>query len=69
VARIGERRGAHRVLVGKSERKRPLPWMRNNIKMDLQGMGRKWVVDYVVLSQDRNKWWAVVDAVMDFRVT
>jgi len=42
-ARIGERRGVYRVLVGKSEGKRPLgrPWRRweNNIKMDLQEEG------------------------------
>jgi hypothetical protein len=43
VARMGEKRGVHRVLVEKSEGKRPLGRPRrrweNNIKMDLQGVG------------------------------
>ena len=42
VARIGERRGVYRVLVGKPEGKRPLgrPWLRqDNIKMNLQEVG------------------------------
>jgi hypothetical protein len=43
VARIGERRGVYRVLVGKSEVKRPFVWRRRrwegNIKMDLQEVG------------------------------
>ena len=43
--------------------------MKSNIKMDLQGIGREWVVDEIGLSQDRNKLWAVVNSVMDFRVT
>jgi hypothetical protein len=47
VARMGEKRGAHRVLVGKHERKRPLGRPRSkwedNIKMDLQERGwRAW---------------------------
>jgi hypothetical protein len=37
--------------------------MRNNIKMDLQGIGRDWVVDKIGLTQDRYKWWAIVNAV------
>jgi hypothetical protein len=69
----GERRGAYRVLVGKPEGKRPLGRPRNrweyNIKMDLQGIGREWVMDKIDMSEDRNKWWAVVNAVMDFWVT
>ena len=43
VACMGERRGAYRVLVGKSEEKRPLGRPRcrweNNIKMDIQEVG------------------------------
>ena len=43
VARMGERRGVHRILMGKSERRRPLGRLRrrweDNIKMDLQGSG------------------------------
>jgi hypothetical protein len=44
VARMGNDRGVHRVLVGKPEEKRPLGRLRrkweNNIKMDLQKVGR-----------------------------
>ena len=50
VARTGEGRGLHRVLVGKPEGKRPLGKPRrrweDNIKMDLQGVvgtGRSWL--------------------------
>jgi len=43
VAHMGERRGVYRVLMGKSEDKRPLRRLRlrweDNIKMDLQGVG------------------------------
>ena len=66
VARVGERRGVYRVLVGKPEGKRPLGRPRrrweNNIKMDLQE------VDWIDLAQDRNRWWALVNAVMNCRV-
>ena len=59
VARIGEERGVHMVLVGKPERKRPLGRPRrrweDNIKMDLQevegGCG-----DWMELAQDRDSW-------------
>jgi hypothetical protein len=47
VARMGEGRGVHRLLVGKPERKRPLGIPRrrweDNIKMDLQEVGRSWL--------------------------
>jgi len=66
-----ERRGIYRVSVGKPEGKRPLgiPVCRweDNIKMDLQEMGcggRDWIE----LAQDRDKWWALVNAVMNLRV-
>jgi hypothetical protein len=68
---MGEDRGVHRVLAGKPERKRPLgrPRLRweDNIKMDLQevGGGR---VDWMELAQDRDRWWALVGMVRDFRV-
>jgi len=50
VARMGEDRGVHRVLVGKPEGKRPLETPRrrweDNIKMDLQEVGRgSWGLD------------------------
>ena len=71
VARMGEDRGAHRVLVGKPEGKRPLGRPRHrwedNIKMDLQevGGGRG---DLMELAQDRDRWRALVGTVRDFRV-
>jgi hypothetical protein len=55
VARMGERRGICRVLLGKPEGKRPLGDV---------GCGGK---DWIKLAQDRDRWWALVNAVMNFR--
>ena len=70
VARMGEGRGVHRVLVGKPEGKRPVGrprcrW-RDNIKMDLQEVGGGG--DWMELAQDRDRWRALVTMVMNFRV-
>jgi len=58
VARMGEGRGVHRVLVGKPEGKRPLGKPRrrweDNIKMDLQKVGGSG--DCMELAQDRGRW-------------
>jgi hypothetical protein len=70
VTRIGEKRNAYRLLVGKPERKRPLErprrrWV-DNIRMDLDEVG--WGdVDWIGLAQDRNRWRALVNSVMNFR--
>jgi len=70
VACIGEGRGVHRVLVGKLEGKRPLGRPRHrwkdNIKMDLREVGGSG--DWMELAQDRDKWQALVNMVMNFRV-
>jgi hypothetical protein len=63
-----EGRVAYRVLVGKSEGKRPLGRIRrrleNNIEMDLQAV--RWGMDWYDLDQNRNRWQALVNAVMKF---
>jgi hypothetical protein len=71
VARMGEGRGVHRVLLGKTEGKRPLGRPRrrweDNIKMDLQDVGRG-CGDWMEVAQVRDRWRALVNTVMNFRV-
>jgi hypothetical protein len=71
VARIGKKRNAYRLLVGKPEGKRPLgrPIRRRvgNIKMDLLGIDWEGV-DWIGLAQDRDKRRALENAVMTLRV-
>ena len=66
-----EGRGVHKVLMGKPEGNRPLErprrrWV-DNIKIDLQKVG-KGCGDWMELAQDRDRWWALVSTVMNFRV-
>ena len=69
VAHMGERRGVYRVLVGRPKRKRPLgrprPRWEDNIEMDLQAVGCG-CMDRIKLAQDRDRWWALVNSVMNF---
>jgi hypothetical protein len=68
---MGEKRNVYMLLVRKSEGKRPLGrprrrW-RDNIKMDLLEIGLS-VVDWIGLTQDRYRWRALVNSVMNLRV-
>jgi hypothetical protein len=71
VARVEERRGAYRVLVENPERKRQLGrprhrWDDNN-KMNIQEVGCG-SMNWMELAQDRDRWRALVNGVMNFRV-
>jgi hypothetical protein len=67
----GEKRTAYRLLVGKPEGKRPLGriihrWV-DNIRMDLGEV--EWGdVDWIGLAEDRNRWRALVNSVLNLRV-
>jgi hypothetical protein len=71
VARMGKKRNVYRLLVGKPEGKRPLGrprrrWV-DNIKTDLLEIA--WGdVDWIGLAQDRDKWRALVNVVMNLQV-
>jgi hypothetical protein len=68
---MGEERKVYKILVGKSERKRPLGRPRrrweDGIRVDLREIGLGGV-DWILLAQDRDRWRAVVNAVMNLRV-
>jgi hypothetical protein len=71
VARMGEVRGAYNILVGRPEERRPLGrhkrrW-EDNIKMDHWEIGFG-DVDWIHLVQDRDRWRALVNTVMNLRV-
>jgi hypothetical protein len=71
VSRMGEKRNAYRLLVGKPEGKKPLGRSRcrwvDNIRMDLEEVG--WSdVDWIDLAKDSNRWRAVENFVLNLRV-
>jgi hypothetical protein len=70
VARMEEKIDAYRILMGRPEGRqslrRPRRTWEDNIKMDLQEVG--WDTDWIVVAQDRDRWWALVNAVMNLRV-
>ena len=67
----GESRGVYRVFMAELEGKRPLGRPRrrweDNIKMDVQKVGYGGM-DWIDLAQDRDRWRAVLNAVMNLRV-
>jgi hypothetical protein len=73
VARLGERRGAYKVLVGKPERKRqvvrPRHRLEDNIKIDLLEVGWGDGMDWIDQAEDADMWRAVVNAVMILQVS
>jgi len=69
IARMEDKRGAYRVLVGTPEGKTPLGRPReDNIKIDLQEVG--WgSMDWTDPAENRDRWWAIVNVVMHLWVS
>jgi hypothetical protein len=69
---MGKGRGVYRILVGKPGGKRPLGRPRrrweDNIKMDFQDAGCGGM-DWIGLAQDRDRWRALVNVVMNLRIS
>jgi len=71
VALMGEKRGVYRILVRKPEENRPLGRLRHrwedNINIDLQEVGY-WGMDWIDLAQNRDRWQALVNTVINLLV-
>jgi hypothetical protein len=68
VDRMGEKRNLYRLLVGKRPLGRPRCRWVDNIRMDLGEVG--WGdVDWICVAQDRNRWRALVNSVLNLRIT
>jgi hypothetical protein len=67
VARAAERRGVFNVLVGNPEGKRPLGRPKRRWEDILRWIFRKWNggMDWIDLTRDRDRWWALVNAVIN----
>ena len=71
MARMGYRTGTYRAQIGRPEEKRPFGTPRrswkDNIKKDIQEV--RWRgVDWIHLARDRDRWWALVNTVMNLQV-
>jgi hypothetical protein len=67
VARMGEERKVYKVLVGRRPLGRPRRRWEDGVRTDLREIGLGGV-DWIRLAQDRDRWRAVVSAVMNLRV-
>jgi len=69
IACTGERRGVYRALVGKLEGRRPLGRPSVDGRVILRWIFRKWDVDWIERTQDRDRWRGLLNAVMNLRVS
>jgi hypothetical protein len=67
---LADGREAYRIFVGRLDEKRHLERPRcrweDNIKIDLQQL--RWNIDWIDMAEDMDRWWALVNAVMNLRV-
>jgi hypothetical protein len=70
VARMGEKRGAYRILVGRPEGRRPLGRLRRRWEDNTKWIFKKWDggMDWIELVQHRDRWRALVNAIMKLRL-